>query len=105
MADVSYAAPSQVFSMPTYWNFQVWCERGLVAFCCVNPDVTIYEDGKTEPEILSGAASETNILEDFILEVQQGTNTFTDSVFAASETALRLQQAAENSKGNQGVLV
>lgn len=105
LADVSYAAPSQVFSMPTYWNFQLWCERGLVAFCCVNPDVTIYEDGKTEPEVLSGAASETNILEDFILEVQNNTNTFTDSVFAASETALRLQQVAEANKANQGVSV
>ena len=24
LADVSYSAPSQVFTMPTYWNFEIW---------------------------------------------------------------------------------
>ena len=33
LADVSYSAPTQVFTMPTYWEFRLWCEEGLISFC------------------------------------------------------------------------
>lgn len=33
LADVSYCGPSQVFSMPTYWNFKFWCKKGMLTFC------------------------------------------------------------------------
>ena len=105
LADVSYAAPSQVFSMPTYWNFQIWCEKGLVTFCCSKPDVTIYEDGASGPEVLSGIPAATNILADFIAEVQQNSDTFTASVLSATETALRLQEIADAAKTAKGVTV
>ncbi len=105
LADVSYAAPSQVFSMPTYWNFQLWCEKGMVTFCAKDPDVTVYEDGKTEPEFLSGGSAGTNMLEDFIAEVQQNTHSLTDCVLSATETALRIQRCADDAKKDMGVPV
>lgn len=103
MADVSYAAPSQVFSMPTYWNFQFWCARGLITFSYVDPCVTIYEDGEATPEKLPCNPADNTILDDFLAEVQQGTTTFTESVLAASETVLRLQQIADATKNDMGV--
>lgn len=102
LADVSYAAPSQVFSMPTYWNFQIWCARGLITFNYVDSHVTIYEDGASGPEYFPCTPAESNILDDFIAEIQQDTTTFTDSVLAASETALRIQQIADSTT-NMGV--
>lgn len=105
LADVSYAAPSQVFSMPTYWNFQIWCENGLVTFCVKHDDVTIYENGKTEPEVLPGTPADTNMLDDFLAEIRNDTRTFTESVFSATETALRIQQVADASKADKGVSV
>ena len=83
-ADVSSSAPNLCFSMPTYWNFQIWCERGLVTFCYTDPDVTIYEAGTSAPEILPGIPPAATIAD-----------TFTESVLAATEAALRIQQAAD----------
>ncbi len=94
LADVSYAAPSQVFSMPTYWDYKFWCEKGLVTFCLGNSKLSIYRDGETEPEHVVCGEVEGNVLNDFYLEVKNDTVTFTEEVFAASEMALRLQQAA-----------
>ena len=105
MADVSYAAPHMVFSMPTYWNFEIWCEKGLVTFCYAKPDVTIYEDGANAPEIVAGIPAVTNMLDDFIAEIRQDSHNFTDSVLTATETALRLQRLADMSKTNGGVPV
>jgi predicted dehydrogenase len=97
-ADVSYAAPSQVFTMPTYWNFQLWCEKGLITFRWADTDVTVYEDGKTAPETLPGIPATTTILDDFLVEIRDNTNTFTNAVLTASETALRLQKLADETK-------
>lgn len=101
MADVSYAAPSQVFSMPTYWNFKLWCDGGVISFCWADPNVTVYRNGETAPEILPGIPAETTLPEDFLAEVLSDTHTFTDSVLSASEIALKLQAAAN--AGSEGV--
>lgn len=105
LADVSYAAPSQVFSMSTYWNFQIWCEKGFLTFHYTDPNVTVYADGHDHPEIIPGTQPKTTILDDFLLEISQNTTFFTDSVLAASETALRIQQAADFAKETEGVFV
>ena len=105
LADVSYAAPKMVFSMPTYWNFEIWCEKGLVTFCCANPDITIYEDGSAAPEVIPGIPATSNMLDDFLAEIRQDTQCFTDEVLTATETALRLQRLADLSKTNGGVPV
>ena len=102
LADVSYAAPSQVFSMPTYWSFQIWCSGGLISFCYADSNVTIYENGASQPEVLPGIPATDTMIDDFIEEVQQNTTHFTESVLAASETALQIQQVADTTT-NMGV--
>lgn len=98
-ADVSYAAPSQVFSMPTYWSFQIWCERGLVTFCAVNPDVTVYEEGIKEPWIIPGKDHSIDMLTEFLEEWQSEKAEMTQRVFESTRTALLIQKAADEAKG------
>lgn len=95
MADVSYSAPSQVFSMPTYWNFQIWCEKGLVTFCCVNDEVTVYMDGEDNPRILPGQDPKETLLQDFYRQVQQGDMESTRHLLDITKTVLRLQEEAD----------
>lgn len=95
LADTSYSAPSQVFSMPTYWNFKFWCEKGLVTFCYNDKEVTVYEDGKTEPIYLPGAEITTDWLDDFMTEILNDQSTFTESVFFSTKKVLQLQQIAD----------
>lgn len=96
LADVSYAAPSLFGQMPTYWNFKIWCEKGLLTFCFNNPDVTVYEDGAQAPDVLSGLAPETSLLDDFRKEIMENTTTFTQSVLSSGQTALWIQQIANS---------
>ena len=98
-ADVSYAAPSQVFSMPTYWSFQIWCERGLVTFCAVNHDVTVYEEGIKEPQIISGKDHTIDMLTEFVREWQSAEAVMTQRVLESTQTALLIQKAANEAKG------
>ena len=70
-----------------------------------DPNVTVYADGHDHPEIIPGTQPKTTILDDFLLEISQNTTIFTDSVLAASETALRIQQAADFAKETEGVFV
>lgn len=94
LADTSYSAPSQVFSMPTYWNFKFWCEKGLVTFCYNDKEVTVYEDGKSGPIYLAGEEVTVDWLDDFMAEIRNDQNGFTESVFRSTKKALQLQQIA-----------
>ena len=58
--------------------------------------------GDGRPEVLPGIPVADTMIDDFIEEVQQNTTHFTESVLAASETALRLQQVADTA-ANMGV--
>lgn len=94
LADVSYSAPSQVFSMPTYWNFQFWCEKGMLTFNLIDSHVTIYEEGVTEPQILEGIAPNSDYLQDLMKEITSGTDAGTKSVIDSTRTALLIQKEA-----------
>ena len=94
-ADVSYCAPSQALTMPTYWNFKFWCEKGLVQFSYNDPNVRVFRDGgPAEGEILPGIAPAETVLDTLRNEILQDTNTFTESVLLASQMALELQKEA-----------
>ena len=95
IADVSYSAPSQVFSMPTYWEFRFWCEKGLLTFNYVNGRVTLFEEGSPKPKRLAGRASKADPLTDLYTEIKTGKRDFTESVLRSTETALRIQQIAD----------
>lgn len=95
LADVSYSAPTQVFSMPTYWEFRIWCERGLLTFNFVDPTVTVFEEGKPQPQIFSGIAPDGDYLTEFADEITQNTKHVTANVLRSTETALTIQQFAD----------
>lgn len=95
LADVSYSAPAQVFSMPTYWNFKFWCERGLLTFQYTDSRVTIFEEGVAEPQILEGIMPEKGYFEKFMEDIRDNSNAGTRSVIDSTRTALRIQREAE----------
>lgn len=95
MADVSYSAPHQVFSMPTYWNFKIWCEKGLVAFALKENAVTVYEDGCKEPYTVEGKVTDRTWFSDFLDEIESGNRENTESVLASTECALKIQAEAD----------
>ena len=94
LADVSYSAPSQVFSMPTYWNFQFWCEKGLLTFSYTGQDVTVYEEGTPEAQIFPGISPKSNVLKDFLQQIHTGDDEQTQLVLDATQSALIVQHAA-----------
>ncbi len=95
VADVSYSAPTQVFSMPTYWDFKIWCEKGLLTFAATQNKVTLYKEGVPAPIVLEETPVCSDWLQDLIAEIRSGANTFTESVFRTSRQALNLQKASE----------
>lgn len=95
LADVSYSAPSQVFSMPTYWEFRIWCEKGLLTFNYIDSAVTVYEEGKTNPVRHEGIVSDEGYLSEFVSEIENGSQAVTDSVLKSTETALLIQKDAD----------
>lgn len=98
LADVSYAAPCQG-TLPTYWRFEIWCDRGLVSFCAAEPTVTIYEKGIAEPQILPGEDHPFTMLDEFLQAVSADGKDMTNRVLSATETALRIQLSADRMAG------
>ena len=95
LADVSYSAPSQVFSMPTYWEFRFWCDKGLLSWNFVDSAVTLFEDGASEPIKLAGIAPKQNYLQEFAEEIETNGTSVTASVLRSTETALWIQSEAD----------
>jgi hypothetical protein len=95
LADVSYCAPSQVFSMPTYWNFKFWCKKGMLTFCVCENSVTVYEEGKPVCYKEEGTIITDNCITDLISDIENNENTFTTSVLRSTRSALELQKKAE----------
>lgn len=102
LADVSYAAPAQG-TMPTYWRFEIWCERGLVSFCAAQKDVTVYEKGRAEAQILPGKDHPMGMLDEFLQAAATDRQGMTQRVLQATETALRIQQAANSAGGGMRI--
>jgi predicted dehydrogenase len=95
LADVSYSGPSQVFSMPTYWNFKFWCEKGMLTFCLIDGNVYIYEEGKEVCQTEAGIPTTDTCLSDLIQEIQTNANALTESVIASTRSALWVQSVAD----------
>ena len=96
LADVSYSAPTQVFSMPTYWDFKLWCEGGMLNFHLTDPRVTLYLEGEKTPTVLEGVAHGDTCLGDLLAEIKGGTHTLTDSILASTREVLWLQEVADH---------
>lgn len=95
MADVSYSAPRQAFSLPSYWEFRVWCERGMLCFNRPNAQVTVYKDGEAEPIRYTDLSEAGDYLTDFVDEIRKDKHGMTENIIASTRFALMLQQEAE----------
>ena len=95
LADISYSAPTQAFTLPSYWEFRIWCDRGMLTLSYNDPAVTVYEEGVPAPVRYEGIAPICDYLGDFADEITHGTDTVTENTLRSTETALTIQQFAE----------
>ena len=95
LADVSYSAPSQVFTMPTYWNFEIWCERGYMTFNLADNYVKVYEEEIPKMQSYEGIVEDKDYLTEFLKEISEGSDTLTQSVIASTRATLLIQKAAD----------
>ena len=95
LADVSYSAPSQAFSMPTYWEFRFWCEKGMLTFSYAGDTVTIYKDGEVVPSTVKCEHDCGDWLCDLIKSIDTGDLSLTKDTLISSETALKIQAIAD----------
>ena len=98
LADISYSAPSQVFSMPTYWEFRFWCEKGMMTFSYADDKVTIYKDGDKIPIIADNVPYGDDWLCDFIRQIEKNDIATTEHTLKSCETALKIQMIADNNR-------
>lgn len=97
MADTSYSAPSQAFSLPTYWEFRFWCEKGLLSFNYADSKITVYKEGQVSPLIINCGISPSDYLDDFKIELTNGRK-MTQNILRSTKTALMIQQTADGSE-------
>ena len=94
MADVSYSAPANQASLPTYWLFRCWLEKGMMTFSYGCENVTVYDaDGNVLT--FEGERAKNTYLDDFLTEIKYGKRDFTDSVIASTRVCLGIQQVAD----------
>lgn len=101
MADVSYAAPApSAFTLPPYWRFTLWGEKGF-AECRLNENqVTVAQAGEAQARILPAPPVQDDYLTDLIREINGQPVLFdTRSVLDSARAALTLQHYADQQKG------
>ena len=95
MADVSYSAPSQVFTMPTYWEFRFWCDEGMLTFHYTDPYVMLFKNGDPEPIVVNCDAAKEDYVSELLQQLSTGDRKATHNVLMSTKTALELQQYAD----------
>ena len=95
IADVSYSAPSQVFSMPTYWDFKLWCAKGLIHFNATQAKVYVYKEGEPQTVVLEEEMVVGDYLTDLMREIKTNDIKITESVLFATSQTLSLQEYSE----------
>lgn len=99
LADISYSAPSQAFSMPSYWEFRFWCDHGMLTFNYKDSSVTVFEEGRLEPEVICCKPSNIDYLQELYREVKEDLCICTKSTLQSTGTTLKLQQFADKEVG------
>ena len=95
LADVSYSAPKQAFSLPSYWEFRFWCDRGMLVFNYKDAGVTVFEEGSGKPEVITCSSVESGYLQDLYREIVEDSFESTQNVIQSTKTTLLLQQFAD----------
>lgn len=95
MADISYSAPKMAITLPTYWEFRIWCERGLLTFNYRDEQVTLYEQGVDMPQFIQWDGARGSYLEELLSEIRTGSSSSTSNVIKSTTVALQLQEKAD----------
>ena len=95
LADISYSSPKVPYLLPSYWEFRIFCERGMLSFDYAEPTVSVFEEGSAAPEILDGHAPALSVLEEFSAAIASRDLAVTESVLASSESVLKIQAEAD----------
>ena len=95
MADISYSSPKTAANLPSYWEFRIWCDSGMLSFHYWDSSVTVYAAGNDRPEVLEWDESCGGYLDDLIQELETDSTVATENVLKSTETALHLQEIAD----------
>ena len=85
--------------MPTYWEFRIWCAKGLLSFSATDPVVTLYEEGVPTPQKFDGKTVGFDYLTEFYDAITKNDPTMRENLFATARATLELQAIAD--KGNE----
>lgn len=100
-ADVSYSAPNGIaFRLPTYWNFRVWGERGMLLFGCNLGKVRLYSANAEDVTEFDAVYEGPSLTEDFVSYIKSGRSGVISScdAFDSTEDTLLIQAAADAKK-------
>lgn len=96
IADVSYAAPNSLgFVMPTYWEFKIWGQDGMIKFNYNDAGVYLYKNGNSDVEIYDGINPDKNYFDKFLNDIYNNTYEYSDSVLTTVKETLKIQNIAK----------
>ena len=101
LADVSYSIPDGIeFSLPLYWEFNIWGTGGVLELSLVKKAV-FYKKGSKEPIILEDRDAGPDFLTDFIALTEGRSVRLTmEEAFESTRNTLMIQAAADTTKRN-----
>jgi predicted dehydrogenase len=97
VGDLSYVSPDGFrYSLPQYWRFNFWGDRGMIE-CGLNlPKVRLYRSDSGAVEEMKPPPDRTGgYLDDLLSAIRRGTNDSNNALFSATEVCLRAQAAAD----------
>ncbi len=100
IADVSYSAPnSSGYSLPFYWRFTLWGDKGVMEFSINSKELIVALDGKPGIEIISvpDVDNGRNCLSVYLEELDgKHTDIDTSSVIRVTRNTLMIQKHADD---------
>ena len=102
--DVSYSTPDPTaYSLPGYWRFSFFGEKGWIECRFRGGEVLTAKEGDLKARVIEAPPVEGNYLDDFIRDVNgEATEFDTKSVIDSARATLKLQAVADRmSKGGQ----
>ena len=97
MGDMSYQIPDSFgFKFPLYWRISIWGVNGVIEYYAASDHVTLYENGKTEPQLIPGIAPQSDFYSDFMDDIcGRPAALNTREVLRSQREALMVQAAAD----------
>jgi predicted dehydrogenase len=98
IGDVSYISPDGFrYSLPQYWRFNFWGDRGMIESGLNLPKLRLYRsDADTVEEIDLPPDRSGGYLEDLLLAIRTGRSYPNHSLFSATQVCLKAQEAADH---------